>query len=146
MRGRPKEQSDLKPVSAFNKNALRSGDRETGSPISASELKTHTEALAQYHLRPESKFLDGDFRDRRRTKRRHVMERSSPASARKPISGKSGIFSARMTRPKSNTAEKGLRRSISGFRGPRCAARRNAVLEASREEREKLPRRMHITC
>ena len=33
---------------------------------------TYAEALAQYHLRPESKFLNGDYRDRRRTERRHV--------------------------------------------------------------------------
>ena len=34
---------------------------------------SYTEALAQYHLRPESKFLNGDFCDRGRTKRRHVI-------------------------------------------------------------------------
>ena len=35
------------------------------------ELKTYAEALAQYHLRPEAKFLNGDFCDRGRTERRH---------------------------------------------------------------------------
>ena len=34
---------------------------------------TYAEALAQYHLRPESKFLNGDFCDRGRTERRHVV-------------------------------------------------------------------------
>jgi hypothetical protein len=29
--------------------------------VGASELLTYAEALAQYHLRPESKFLNGDF-------------------------------------------------------------------------------------
>ena len=34
---------------------------------------TYAEALAQYHLRPEAKFLNGDFCDRGRTERRHVF-------------------------------------------------------------------------
>ena len=34
---------------------------------------TYAEALAQYHLRPEVKFLNGDFCDRGRTERRHVI-------------------------------------------------------------------------
>ena len=34
---------------------------------------TYAEALAQYHLRPEAKFLNGDFCDRGRTERRHVV-------------------------------------------------------------------------
>jgi hypothetical protein len=41
--------------------------------VGASELLTYAEALAQYHLRPESKFLNGDFSDRGRTERRHVI-------------------------------------------------------------------------
>ena len=48
-------------------------DRETGKPIQASELKTYAEALAQYHMRLEAKFLIGDFFDRGRTERRHVV-------------------------------------------------------------------------
>jgi hypothetical protein len=76
-RGRPRKQSDVKPVSAFNKN-IREGaktafDRETGKPVPASSLMTYAEALAQYHLRPEAKFLNGDFCDRGRTERRHVF-------------------------------------------------------------------------
>jgi hypothetical protein len=34
---------------------------------------TYAQALAQYHLRPESKFLNGDYCDRGRTDRRHVI-------------------------------------------------------------------------
>ena len=76
-RGRPRKQSDVKPVSAFNKN-IREGaktafDRATGKPVPASFLMTYAEALAQYHLRPEAKFLNGDFCDRGRTERRHVF-------------------------------------------------------------------------
>jgi hypothetical protein len=76
-RGRPRKQSDVKPVSAFSKNireaAKTAFDRETGKPVLASLLMTYAEALAQYHLRPESKFCNGDFCDRGRTERRHVV-------------------------------------------------------------------------
>ena len=76
-RGRPRKQLDLKPIAAFNRNISEASkaafDRETGKPIPADELKSYAEALAQYHLRPESKFLNGDFCDRGRTERRHVI-------------------------------------------------------------------------
>jgi hypothetical protein len=76
-RGRPRKQSDLKPIAAFNRNIREAAkgafDRETGKPISATELKTYAEALAQYHLRPEAKFLNGEHCDRGRTERRHVI-------------------------------------------------------------------------
>ena len=76
-RGRPRKQTDLKPIAAFNRNISEAAkgafDRETGKPICATELKTYAEALAQYHLRPETKFLNGDYRDRGLTERRHVI-------------------------------------------------------------------------
>ena len=43
------------------------------SGSSPNSLITYAEALAQYHLRPEAKFLNGDFFDRGRTERRHVI-------------------------------------------------------------------------
>jgi hypothetical protein len=48
-------------------------DRDTGKPIPAKMLKTYGQALAQYHLRPEPKFLNADFRDIGETQRRHVQ-------------------------------------------------------------------------
>ncbi len=64
-RGRPRKQLDLKPIATFNRNIRESAegafDRETGKPIPAAALKTYAETLAQYHLRPEAKFLNGDF-------------------------------------------------------------------------------------
>lgn len=76
-RGRPRKQSDAKPIAAFNRNpgaaAEAAFDRETGKAIAGDQLKTYAEALAQYHLRPEAKFLNGDFCDRGRTERRHVI-------------------------------------------------------------------------
>jgi hypothetical protein len=48
-------------------------DRETGNSVNANALATYAEALAQYHLRPEAKFLNGDFFDRGRTERRRVV-------------------------------------------------------------------------
>ena len=76
-RGRPRKQPDVKPIAAFNRNigeaAKGAFDRETGRPVSATELKTYAEALAQYHMRPEAKFLNGDFCDSGRTERRYVI-------------------------------------------------------------------------
>ena len=76
-RGRPRKQLDVRPIASFNRNirdaAKNAFDRETGKPISANELKTYADALAQYHLRPEAKFLNGDYSDKGRTKRRHVV-------------------------------------------------------------------------
>jgi hypothetical protein len=77
MRGRPRKQLDLKPIASFNRNirdaAKNAFDRETGKALPANELKTYAEALAQYHLRPETKFLHGEYCDRGRTERRHVI-------------------------------------------------------------------------
>ena len=47
-------------------------DRETNRPVSIDDLATYREALAQYHLFPETKFLNARHRDRGRTHRRHV--------------------------------------------------------------------------
>ncbi|HEV2550415.1 MAG TPA: hypothetical protein VGU20_24090 [Stellaceae bacterium] len=47
-------------------------DRDTGKPVPASMLKTYRQALAQYHLRPETKFINADFLDRGLVSRRHV--------------------------------------------------------------------------
>lgn len=47
-------------------------DRETGERVSASQLRTIRQALAQFHLHPESKFVGGDYTDCGYTQRRHV--------------------------------------------------------------------------
>ncbi len=47
-------------------------DRHTGAPVSSDRLKTYAEALADYHLHPEAKFLNGDLTDRGPTERWHV--------------------------------------------------------------------------
>jgi hypothetical protein len=54
------------------KGAARCFDRQTGEPIPASQLKTIREALAQFHLHPESKFNLGDYTESGFTERRHV--------------------------------------------------------------------------
>lgn len=68
--------SALKPIAPYNKNtslaAQNCFDRETGKSISSKLLKTYREALAQYHLSPESKFLNGERLDFGITRRRHV--------------------------------------------------------------------------
>ena len=71
-----KARSQLKPVAPFDKNpviaAQNAFDRITREPIAVEFLKTYQQALAQYHLHPEDKFLNGDFLDRGTTLRRHV--------------------------------------------------------------------------
>ena len=47
----------------------------TGEPIAAEGLQTYAEALAGYHLSPESKFRGGEAFDQGRTERRHVQAR-----------------------------------------------------------------------
>lgn len=70
----------LKPVSSFVKDITQASaqcfDRETGEPIGADKLKTYQEALAQYHLHPETKFLNGDYLDQGKTDRRRVVVQS----------------------------------------------------------------------
>ena len=76
-RGRPRKSSPIRPVAPFSRNiseaAQTAFDRETDKRVEPDSLITYAEALAQYHLRPEAKFLNGDFLDRGRTERRHVM-------------------------------------------------------------------------
>jgi hypothetical protein len=66
-----------KPVAPYDSDPRKAAqacfDRDTGIPIPAELLKTYAEALAQYHLRPERKFLNGDYTDRGITGRRHVQ-------------------------------------------------------------------------
>lgn len=75
-RGRPPKAQAVKPVAPFDtdpaKVAATAFDRESGQPVPASALQSYAEALAQYHLHPESKFLGGDYLDRGTTRRRHV--------------------------------------------------------------------------
>jgi hypothetical protein len=47
-------------------------DRDTRKPISPAFLKTYSQALAQYHLHPESKFEHAEYFDRGETLRWHV--------------------------------------------------------------------------
>jgi hypothetical protein len=56
-------------------------DRETARPIPASELKTYAEALTQYHLRPEAKFLNGGFCDPRAHRASACRRNASPRTS-----------------------------------------------------------------
>jgi hypothetical protein len=70
-RGKP-----IKPIALFDRDLAKAiataFDRETGRAVSAHRLKSYADALSNYHLHPESKFLNGDFLDRGTTKRRHL--------------------------------------------------------------------------
>lgn len=75
-RGRPPKVEPPKPVAPFDtdkaKIAATAFDRESGQPVPARALQTYREAIAQYHLHPESKFHGGDYCDRGTTQRRHI--------------------------------------------------------------------------
>lgn len=75
-RGRPPKRRFPKPVGPFENDpataAALAFDRETGAPVPITALQTYRDALAQYHLHPESKFLGGDYCDRGTTRRRHI--------------------------------------------------------------------------
>lgn len=66
-----------KPVSPYERDPEKAAevcfDRDTGEPILGDYLKSYQEALAQYHLHPEAKFLDGDYVDSGVTSRRHIF-------------------------------------------------------------------------
>ena len=75
-KGPRKKQHTPKPIAPYDRNisraALNCFDRETGKPVGPQLLKTYRQALAQYHLSPESKFLNGEPYDQGPTRRRHV--------------------------------------------------------------------------
>lgn len=55
-----------------SKIAATAFDRESGQPVPANALQIYRDAVAQYHLHPESKFLGGNYCDRGTTRRRHI--------------------------------------------------------------------------
>lgn len=65
-----------RPISAFDRDyakAVKSAfDRQSGEPVPATALKSYAEALAQYHIQPETKFLNAGYLDRGVTVRRHA--------------------------------------------------------------------------
>jgi hypothetical protein len=74
---RRKKQRSLRPIAPYTERSeeasVRAFDRETGKTIPAGQLKTYAQSLAQYHLRPEAKFENGDYLDSGTTCRRHVQ-------------------------------------------------------------------------
>jgi hypothetical protein len=73
----PRKPSPIRPVAPFSRNICEAAetafDRGTDKRVEPDSLITYSEALAQYHLRPEAKFLNGEHSDRGRTERRHVI-------------------------------------------------------------------------
>ena len=70
----------VKPIGPYHKNPVRvlpdCFDRETGEKINKKHLKSNLETVAQYHLHPETKFLNGDYTDHGITNRRHILVKS----------------------------------------------------------------------
>lgn len=77
--GAPRQGSSapIKPIAPYERDpakaALIAFDRNTGLPVPVGKLKTFAQAIRQYHLQPENKFLNGNYLDSGRTQRRHVM-------------------------------------------------------------------------
>jgi hypothetical protein len=75
-RAAAKSQHPIAPFDRSPELAVRKAfDRVTGEPIAPEGLQTYAEALAGYHLSPESKFRGGEAFDQGPTERRHIMAR-----------------------------------------------------------------------
>jgi hypothetical protein len=76
-KGRGRDRSDLpRPVAPYNADPSQAAgncfDRLSGAQVPVDQLKSYAQALADYHLHPETKFLNGDYLDRGPTMRRDV--------------------------------------------------------------------------
>ena len=75
--GQSRRPRAFRPIAPFDLNHAKvmktAFDRETGEPVPAAALRTVAEVISQYHLHPESKFLNGDYLDRGVTRRRHIF-------------------------------------------------------------------------
>lgn len=69
--------SHLRVVAPYDKDPAKAAqncfDCITGKPIALEQLKTYCDAIAQYHLHPESKFNGGDYTDSGMTYRKHII-------------------------------------------------------------------------
>src|SRR5262245_40232359 len=76
-RRRKKSEPPPKPIAPYSSSIAEDAkfcfDRETGKPVDSDLLSTYRSVLAQYHLSPESKFLNGEPFDSGPTQRRHVV-------------------------------------------------------------------------
>jgi len=76
-RGRPQIAKPLTPIAPYDRDPAcalsKVFDRDTDRQICREDLKTYAEVLAQYHLSCEDKFENGQFLNRGRTERRHVV-------------------------------------------------------------------------
>jgi hypothetical protein len=95
-----------RPVSPFDTDPTAASemcfDRVTGQPVQATSLKTYRQALAQYHLHPESKFTPTTLIAARRPAVTSTPRRLS-TSGRKPIAGRSSCISDWTRRRRSST-------------------------------------------
>ena len=71
---------ETRPVAPYHKDHKRAVancfDRITGEKVAKSKLKTYHDALPQYHIHSESKFLNAAFLDKGYTERRHINVKS----------------------------------------------------------------------
>lgn len=76
-RKRQSKKSQIKPIAPFTNDpamaAQTAFDRNSGASVPIDRLQSYTQSLAQYHLHPENKFLNGDYLAAGTTLRRHVQ-------------------------------------------------------------------------
>ena len=68
---------EAKPTAPYDKDPQKAlaklFDRDTGDPLDPDTSRDYKQALRQYHIHPEAKFLDGRQMDSGSTRRRHVF-------------------------------------------------------------------------
>lgn len=74
---RQSKKSQIKPIAPFTADpaiaAQTAFDRNSGASVPIDRLQNYAQSLAQYHLHPENKFLNGNYLDTGSTLRRHVQ-------------------------------------------------------------------------
>ena len=66
-------QNRLRPTTANPSELRKRSSIDKRVPVTTDQLQTYDEALAQYHLSPETKFDNARHLDSGRTERRHVI-------------------------------------------------------------------------
>lgn len=65
-RGRPSKTDELAPIAPYDTNPARTlskvFDSLAGRPVRPEELETYAEVLCQFHISPEHKLANGDYR------------------------------------------------------------------------------------
>ena len=131
-----------RPVSPFDRDHGKAAsvtfDRMTGDPVEVSALQSYAAELAQYHLSPEAKFLNGEFLDSGTTLRRHVIARDLISIGKEADRWEEQFFlgldeETRVTYPGANPSSRLIDdlRSLQNFFGQRELSSRLGISRAT---------------